>query len=162
MEASETQQHLLQHVRQLAAEVAELKREGAAPLTDDLAQWIAAQFVVAARAAARNAADGCVDLKTLRGLCADVVALQRGDHGAARLKLERERLDLHLQEARERSEAFCIEWARDPENHGKIAGNTLTKEEQAKRIREIFRMSEPKAGISKEAIEEMERALKLL
>lgn len=79
---------------QLHAEVAELKQAGEAPLTDALAQFLAAQYVLATRAALRQAAGEPLPLPTLRVLCADVVSLRRGDHQSQRLRLERERLVL--------------------------------------------------------------------
>ena len=103
MEPEETQQLLLEHVRQLAAEVAELRQEGAAPLTDNLAHWLAAQFVVAAKKAAQESENGCLDLKTLQALNADVVALRHGDHSAERLKTEREWLELEIEKFKAQS-----------------------------------------------------------
>lgn len=79
---------------QLHAEVAELKQAGEAPLTDALAQFLAAQYVLATRTALRQASGEPLPLPTLRVLCADVVSLRRGDHQVERLRLERERLAL--------------------------------------------------------------------
>lgn len=79
---------------QLHAEVAELKQAGEEPLSDALAQFLAAQYVLATRAAIRQAAGEPLPLSTLRVLCADVVSLRRGDHQVERLRLERDRLVL--------------------------------------------------------------------
>ena len=141
MEARETQQLILEHVRQLAAEVAALKLDGAAPLTDGFAHWLAAHLLVAAKKAAKESKNGCLDLKSLRSLNADVVALRRGDHSAERLKLERKWLELERQNSAATMEKRFIEWAQDPENAGKMNPSKLTQEERAERIREIFGMS---------------------
>jgi hypothetical protein len=88
------QQSALDQVRQLSAEVAELEQAGEGALTNQLAQFLSAQYVVAARAAVRQAAGAAVDLKTLQVLCGDLVALRRGDQNAGWLRLEREKLEL--------------------------------------------------------------------
>jgi hypothetical protein len=85
------QQAALEQVRQLSADVAELKQAGDGALTDTLAQFLSAQYVVAAKAAVRQAAGAAVDLKTLQALCNDAVALRRGDQNAGWLALEREK-----------------------------------------------------------------------
>jgi hypothetical protein len=88
------QQSALDQVRQLSAEVAELEQAGEGALTNKLAQFLGAQYVVAAKAAVRQAAGAAVDLKTLQVLCGDLVALRRGDQNAGWLRLEREKLEL--------------------------------------------------------------------
>lgn len=90
-------------VRELRAEVRELAESpGSEPLTDVLAHWLTAHYAGAARREAANATDSVVNLKTLRGLTADVAALRRGDQYAERLAIEREWLEL---ERREKIEA---------------------------------------------------------
>jgi hypothetical protein len=88
------QQQALEQARQLAAEVADLKQAGNEHLTEMLAQFLAAQYVLATKAAVRQANGGPVDLKTLQALCADLAALRRGDHSAERLSIERQRVSL--------------------------------------------------------------------
>jgi hypothetical protein len=169
MEANETQQLLLQHVRQLDAEVAELKKESPGPLTESLAHWLAAQFVVTAQAAAVKTEAGCLELKTLCALNANVVALRHGDHCAERLKLERERLELdvkkfHFDAARSATiharaiklicsdkslsekqmiEKVCLRlFGAPPEDMEEVYyGKRLTPEQRAERIRQIFRVA---------------------
>jgi len=77
--------------RQLAAEAGELTQAGGA-ISDKLAVLLAARYVVAARNLGRDG--GKIDFNMLRALCNDVVALRRGDHDAARLEIERRRMDL--------------------------------------------------------------------
>ena len=85
-----TMANTLAAVREMTAEVAELNQAAEQPLTDTLAQFLAAQYVLAAKAAVRAAGGQPLDLKSLRPLCGDVAALRRGDQNAERLRIERE------------------------------------------------------------------------
>jgi hypothetical protein len=85
-------QEALDLARQLAAESGELQPAGAPPLTDQMAVWLTARYLLAVRKLAEKNNGGEPDLKVLREFCHDVVALRRGDHSAARLKIEQERL----------------------------------------------------------------------
>ena len=82
------QQEALAMVRRVAADADELQQAATEPLTDKLAPWLVARYFVAAKALATE--NGEMDWKLLRELCYDMVALRRGDHYAARLRLERE------------------------------------------------------------------------
>ena len=165
---AEIENSLPQHIRELMAEVANLQKAGVEALTDTLAHWLTAHYVAAAKSAARKAGPKGMDLKTLRGLIADVVALRRGDHSAERLKIEREQLDLNRELSKERMEKLFLEWATKPENKRWICGSGLTLEERAKRMREIFGVSgshdpeKPPGGLSAEALKAIEKAAKLL
>ena len=74
--------------------------------------------------------------KLLRAVCRDILDLRRGDHGAARLKLENEKLALVREqwksEQREVARQRCAEARQN---------NPLTNEEKAARIADIFRMT---------------------
>jgi hypothetical protein len=139
----ESEGFLPQHIRELLAEVADLKRAGAEALTDTLAHWLTAHYVGAAKSAVRKAGGKGMDLRTLRGLIADVVALRRGDHSAERLIIEREQLELNRDLSRERTEKLFFEWAMKPENRDRICGNGLSDNDKARRIREIFGRPRP-------------------
>jgi hypothetical protein len=65
----------------------------APPLTDQMAGWVTVRYLLAIRKLVDKNAGGEPDLKTLRQFLHDVVAVRRGDLGAARLKLEQERLE---------------------------------------------------------------------
>lgn len=164
----ETDSFLPEHIRELLAEVSNLQKAGVEALTDTLAHWLTAHYVAAAKRAARNAGAKGMDLKTLRGLIADVVALRRGDHSAERLLIEREQLELNRQFSKERMEKLFLEWAMKPENKSRICGSGLSAEEKAERIRQIFgtsgsqNMEKPRGGLSAETIAEIERRAKLL
>jgi hypothetical protein len=132
----ERQDSLPHHIRELLAEVATLEKAGAKALTDTLVHWLTAHYVAAAKNAARTAGTKGMDLKTLRGLIADVVALRRGDHSAERLTIEREQLELNRELSKERMEKLFWEWAK--ENKHRICGNGLSADEKTRRIREIL------------------------
>ena len=162
-----TSQSLAQHIRELSAEVAGLKEAGAETLTDTLAHWLAAHYVVAAKSAAREAGASGIDLSTLRGLSADVVALRRGDHYAERLRIERAHLELDREQSKERMEMRFWEWAEKPENKGRICDRGLSAEEKTARIREIFGVTRPPepspaAGLSPKGPGTMDEALHIL
>jgi len=83
----QSQQEALEMVRQLAGDADELRQATPDLLTDKLALWLAARYVVALKSV-----EGEPDWKRLRELCNDLVALRKGDHRQERLKLDRERL----------------------------------------------------------------------
>jgi hypothetical protein len=58
-----------------------------------MAAWVSVRYLRAVHKLVENPAGGEPDLKVLRELCHDLVALRRGDHSAARLKLELQRLE---------------------------------------------------------------------
>ena len=62
------------------------------PLTDQMAGWVTAHYMLAIRKLMEAGPGGGPDLKTLRTLLHDVVAVRRGDHRAARVQMEWERL----------------------------------------------------------------------
>jgi hypothetical protein len=78
----------------LAAEVAQLKPEADAPQTNTIANFVAAQYALAAYSAVCQAGGASLALPTLSELSGKVAALRLGDHNAERLQLLRERLQL--------------------------------------------------------------------
>jgi hypothetical protein len=79
--------------RQLAADTGELQLAGGQPLTDQMAGWVTAHYLMAIRKLVEKNVPGELDLKVLREFLRDVVSVRRGDHSAARLKMEQERLE---------------------------------------------------------------------
>jgi uncharacterized membrane protein YccC len=79
--------------REMAAEIGELQPADAPPLTDQMAGWVTVRYLLAVRKLAEKNKGGEPDLKVLRDFLRDVVSVRRGDHSAARLKIEQERLD---------------------------------------------------------------------
>ena len=60
--------------------------------SDKLGTWLAARYAVATRQLT-NEDNGQLDWDRLREMCRDVSALRRGDHQAARLKIQQARLE---------------------------------------------------------------------
>jgi hypothetical protein len=86
-------QEALEMARQLAAEIGELQPTDAQPITDQMAGWVIVRYLMAVRKQVEKNPNGEPDLKVLREFCHDLVAVRRGDHSAARLKMEQERLE---------------------------------------------------------------------
>jgi hypothetical protein len=88
------QQQTIDLVRLMQADSDELSQASKTRLTDLLAQRLAAQLVIVAQSLNQSTGDGVPDANLLRQLCADIVALRKGDHSAERLKIDREQLDI--------------------------------------------------------------------
>jgi hypothetical protein len=86
------QREALEMIRQLSADTAELKQASTELLTDKLAVWLAARYVVVAKSITVTEDSDGNDWRRLREFCSDLVALRKGDHSQERLKLEQERL----------------------------------------------------------------------
>ena len=82
--------------------------------------------------------DGEPDWPRLRELCSDVVALRRGDHSAARLKIEQARLDRERDETEEEVVAHFQRWAKNPKVRELICGGCVSLEERERRLRQTF------------------------
>jgi len=78
--------------------VALAKEDQPSPMTDQMAGWVTARYLLAIRKLVEKSAGGEPDLQILREFLHDVVAVRRGDHRAARLKMEQERLERQQQE----------------------------------------------------------------
>ena len=74
----------------------------------------------------------------LRELCSDVVALRRGDHSAARLKIEQARLERERAVAEEEVVAQSERWAANSAVRESICGHCLSQKEPERRLGEIF------------------------
>jgi hypothetical protein len=130
------QQEALDLVRHMDADADELNQASKIRLTDLLAQRLAARYVIAAQALGQSSAEGEIDLKLLRELCGDIVALRKGDHSAERLKLERERLEFDSDQLRElRDEEFSA-WVR--EHRDEICRGYKTPAERIDRVRKLL------------------------
>jgi hypothetical protein len=82
-------------------------------------------------------------LRTLRGLCQDIVELRRGDHSGARLQMERERLERGREKTEDEVVAHFEHWARNSQVRDWICGDWVRPEERERRLREVFGL-EPK------------------
>ena len=101
---------------EMKAETEELARTAGGSIADVAADWLAAQYLHSLRLHLATLPEGPERVKLLRQSVCDVVALQRASHSAARLKLERERLDLEQQKHRDALAAAQqeIKQRRDP------------------------------------------------
>lgn len=129
-------QEALELAVQLGEDAAELNVEGRPPLTDTLALWLAARYAVATRQVA--ATEGAEGWRLLRELCADIVELRRGDHSAARLKLDQERLAQERPQTEEEAVELFQQWASNPKVRAAICGDCVSPEEREQRIMRVF------------------------
>jgi len=139
-------QEALEMARQLGAETGELQPAGAPPLTDQMAVWVTVRYLVAFRKLAEKSAGGELDLKVLREFCQDVVALRRGDHSGARLKLEQERQEREREKTEKEVVAQFERWSENQLVHDWICQAWVTPEERQRRLREIFGLSPESPG----------------
>jgi len=131
-------QEALELAARLAEDAVELNVAGRPPLTDTLALWLAARYAVATRQVTQ--AEGAEGWRLLRELCADIVELRRGDHSAARLKIEQERLERECEKTEEEVLAQFERWAQNQEVRDWICQAWLSPEERQRRMREIFKL----------------------
>jgi hypothetical protein len=115
------QQEAISQIGELAATAGQLDRAAEGRLSDHLATLLAARY---AGALADWNGVGTREfrrlLRSMRGFCRDVVELRRGDHNAAYLKIEQERL------------------VRDLAKEENARPRSLTPEETKRKIDEIF------------------------
>ena len=137
------QQESFETAGRMAADAAELQQPSTLPLTDHLAVWLTARYLVAARKL--DPASGQTDWKPWRELCKDLIGLRRGDHSAERLRLERERLADDRLERNQDLEKLFWEWFAQPKIQEKI--RRKEEEEEEKAVRDL------------EAIDEVRRAV---
>ena len=76
----------------MAQHLASTQDQSLQPVTDQLAGWAMAHYLLAIRKLMDTTASGQPDFKTLRAFLHDVVSVRRGDHSATRLQLFSERL----------------------------------------------------------------------
>jgi hypothetical protein len=138
------QQEALELVRGLSAEGEELRAATAEPLTEKLVVWLAARYAVTTRKLADQGGNTELEWQRLRELCGDVVALRRGDHSAARLKIEQERLEREREQTEEELVEHFQRWAKNPKVRNWICRDCLSEEERERRMREIFGLSPDK------------------
>jgi len=110
-------------------------------LSDLLAHRLAARILLLAQRLDQSTADGPPDPRLLAELCANVVALRKGDHSAERLKLARDRLEFDHESNTPDLEKLFPKWA---EEHGYHKKHVLTPEELEEKYRQIFGLDDPK------------------
>jgi hypothetical protein len=85
--------------QEMIKESAEFQPAGAPPLSDRMAVWVTARYLLSVRKLTEQTGAAAADLPVLREFCRDLVALRRGDHCAARLKMEQDRLSRQCEAA---------------------------------------------------------------
>jgi hypothetical protein len=131
-------QDLLAQAGALTERADEVRAVGPA-LTDQLAVLVAAQLGgLLLGAGAAPTAEDQRRLRTLRAVCGDLVELRRGDHSAARLRIEQERLEREREKTEEEIVAQFEQWARNPALREQLLDGEISPEERRRRIREIY------------------------
>ena len=101
----QAQQEALDASVQFGQEAAEIALAAGGPLADQIALCLTARLGIALRKRPADTDGPGAELHRLRQLCADLVALRRGDQGAQWLRIEREKLDVELKEFEEEEAA---------------------------------------------------------
>jgi hypothetical protein len=148
----QAQQEALGAMQQMASEAEELQSSSTELLSDKVATWLLARYFMKLKQAL--AAGGADELKLLREFSADVVALRRGDHTAARLKLAEEQLELAEGESEEEIMEYFYDWVREPEVNDWIRDNTMPSEEQRRLLQAILRSTRTKMKMKKSPVRE--------
>jgi hypothetical protein len=129
-------QEALVLARDLAGDTAEFQAVEGPPLTDKLALWLAARYLVATRAF--QATDPQDNWRRLHELCADIVEMRRGDHSAERLRLERQRLEFDQAQASKTLKEQFFEWASDPDIREQICRGFKSRAEQMEMLGKLM------------------------
>jgi hypothetical protein len=140
----QARQEALEQARELAADARELSEATDGRLTDHLATVLAARYAAALAGWNGEPTEEIRGkLRTLHGVCEDVVELRRGDHSGARLGIERERLEREREKTEEEVVEHFQRWVKDSRVRDWICATWKTPEEREARMREIFGL-EPK------------------
>jgi hypothetical protein len=132
-------QEALEQARELAADASELAAATDGLLADHLATVVTARYAAALAGWNGEATEEFRrKLRALRGLCQDIVELRRGDHSAARLELERERLAREREQTEEDLVEHFKRWVQDPKVRDWVCQAWLSPEERDRRLRLIF------------------------
>jgi hypothetical protein len=135
-------QEVLAQVRELAADAEELAGAADGVLAEHLATVLSARYAALLADWPGEATDEFRrKLRSLRGLCQDIVELRRGNHSAARLKIEQERLARDREQTEEELVEHFKRWAKYPSVRDWICSDSLSPEERERRLREIFGLS---------------------
>jgi len=123
----------------MVAEAKDLKRAVGGSITDAVADWLTPQYLLAAREKLAGA-EGARRWEILRLFVQDWAMLRRGEHSAARLILDRERLAFERKCAERAKNAAFWKWTKRPEIKRKLwppKRNGLTKTQMRKIEREL-------------------------
>jgi hypothetical protein len=126
----------------MMAEAADLKRAAGGSITDTVADWLTPQYLLAAREKLAGS-EGTRRWEILRAFVQDWTMLRRGEHSAARLQLDRERLAFERKCAERAKMSEFWKWTKRPEIKNKL-------------------WPPKRKGISKATFRKIERELNLL
>jgi hypothetical protein len=143
-------QETLEAVNSFLAETNELETTIAEPLAEKLALWLLTRYVVETRKLGGKNANGEIDRKLLREFCGDVVALRRGNHSAARLKIEQERLEHEREKTEEEVLDKFEAWSEIEEVRNCLGKGYLTPEQRREVLHAIL-FGEPEKNDSPSA-----------
>jgi hypothetical protein len=132
----QAQQEALNAMQQMADDADELQDSSTDPLSDKVSTWLLARYFLKLKQAL--AAGGADELKLLHKFCGDVVALRRGDHYSARLKLQEEKLEREKGESEEQIMEYFQDWVKNPDVNDWIRDNTMSEEEKDLAIQAIL------------------------
>ena len=104
---------------EMAKEAAELKQAAGGSVTDVVADWLAPQYLLAAREKLIGT-HGTSHWAILRAMVEDLTLLRRGDHSAARLQLDREELEWQRANSQSQREKEFREWLKRPEVRAEV------------------------------------------
>jgi hypothetical protein len=142
-----TQQEALSEIAELAANAGDFTGVVDGRISDHLATMLAARY--AAEFAHWNG-DHSEDLhrrlRVLREICRDLVELRRGDHEAARLKIDQARFD----QDREKTEEEVIQYFRRWIEYPKVRETILSPDNPENALREVFGLNQPSPALQPE------------
>lgn len=127
----ETRQETIWQAGELAADAKELSEADEGSLADHLAMTLVARYAGLLVGWDGEASDEFRrKLRALRSLSQDVVELRRGDHSAARLKLEQEQLKEKQEWSEEELVSHFLRWRRTARCANRFAGNVSVRKKR--------------------------------
>jgi len=126
----------------MVAEAADLKRAAGGSITDAVSDWLAPQYLLAGREKL-SGTDGAARWEILRSFVQDWAMLRRGEHSAARLQLDCQRLAFERKCAERAKMSEFWKWTKRPEIKRKL-------------------WPPKRGGISKSTFRKIERELNLM
>ena len=147
---------IVERIRGLHRDAVALRKMGGhSTLTDDLAVWISAQLVDAARRAAEEAGPNGLPLAMWLQYSSALDVLRRGDHCQARLELRRKEIEIARERVGKWMQARFDNWIEDPEVQARFLPKPLSLEEKERRILDIFGMTELPEHVMRKAREQV-------
>ena len=125
------------------AEASASDSSSTAGLTDKLVQWLALRFAASAHTLLPADDEPETDLRRLRQLAADIIALRRGDLYSRRVALEEKRFDLQATQTQEAREEEFWEWTERSDIRQQLEEQIETQLEERRAWHETLRASIP-------------------